>query len=138
MPESRLPDDSVSDFRKCMVWFGMAASGLLMQPKGSLQFISQPVNWDPMPSPSASAPPVSCVVLYVKDIPKVAAFYERCFGMTPLPGATKGWMQLASPSGGCVIALHQAAVTQRSGAAMKLVFGVADVRAFKSAKEKQG
>ena len=91
-----------------------------------------------MPSPSPSAPPVSCVVLYVKDIPKVAAFYERCFGMTPLPGATKGWMQLASPSGGCVIALHQAAVTQRSGAAMKLVFGVADVRAFKSAKEKQG
>lgn len=91
-----------------------------------------------MKADSVIAPPVSAVVLYVKDIPKVSAFYQCFFGMVPLPGAIKGWVQLASPSGGCTIALHQAAVSQKSGAAMKLVFGVADVRAFVSAKEKEG
>ena len=69
---------------------------------------------------------------------KVAAFYQRFLGMSPLPGATKGWLQLASPAGRCVISLHQAAVSQKSGAAMKLVFGVADVRAFKTAVERIG
>lgn len=91
-----------------------------------------------MKSTSTIAPPVSCVILYVKDIPKVSAFYERYFGMKPLPGATPGWVQLASPAGGCTIALHQAAVSQKSGAAMKIVFGVKDVRAFKEAREKEG
>jgi hypothetical protein len=38
---------------------------------------------------------------------------------------------LASPSGGCRIALHQAAKTQKSGSAVKLVFSVKDVEAFK-------
>lgn len=85
-----------------------------------------------------SAPPITRVILYVKDIPRVAAFYERFFDMRPIPGATKGWVELACPSGGCTIALHQASVAQKSGAAIKLVFGVADVRAFKRAKEKQG
>jgi catechol 2,3-dioxygenase-like lactoylglutathione lyase family enzyme len=85
-----------------------------------------------------SAPPIVRVVLYVRDIAKVAAFYRRFFGMEPLPGATGGWLELASPAGGCTIALHQAAASQKSGAATKLVFGVVDVRGFKSAKEKQG
>jgi hypothetical protein len=58
--------------------------------------------------------------------------------MNPLPGATKGWLELASPSGGCIISLHQAATSQKSGAAMKLVFSVVDVQAFKNAAEKQG
>jgi len=91
-----------------------------------------------MKSHSAITPPINCVILYVKDIPKVAAFYEKFFGMTRLPGATDGWVQLASPSGGCRIALHQAAVSQKSGAAMKLVFTVADVPAFKTACEERG
>jgi predicted enzyme related to lactoylglutathione lyase len=85
-----------------------------------------------------SAPPIARIILYVKDIAKVAVFYERFFGMEPLPGADAGWLELASPAGGCSIALHKAAVSQKSGAAMKIVFGVADVRAFKSAKEKIG
>jgi predicted enzyme related to lactoylglutathione lyase len=85
-----------------------------------------------------SSPPIARIVLYVRDIPKVAAFYERFFNLRPLPGATDGWLELASSAGACTIALHKAAVTQKSGAAMKLVFGVADVRAFKSAKEREG
>jgi|HubBroStandDraft_6_1064221.scaffolds.fasta_scaffold01663_12 predicted enzyme related to lactoylglutathione lyase len=88
--------------------------------------------------PLASAPPIIRVILYVKDIPRVAAFYERFFGMRPIPGATDGWLELASPAGGCTIALHKASVAQKSGAAMKLVFAVADVEAFKNAKETEG
>ena len=62
------------------------------------------------------APQITRVILYVKDLPKVAAFYLRFFGMLPLPGATDGWLELASPAGGCTIALHQASVAQKSGA----------------------
>ena len=85
-----------------------------------------------------STPPLVRVILSVKDIPRVAAFYQRFFGMRPLPGSTDGWLELAAPSSGCTIALHKAAVSQKSGAAIKLVFGVADVRAFKRAKEQEG
>jgi predicted enzyme related to lactoylglutathione lyase len=77
-----------------------------------------------------SAPPISRVILYVRDIPKVADFYQRIFGMSPLPGATDGWLELAGPAGGTTIALHRAAISQKSGAAMKLVFAVADIPAF--------
>jgi len=87
---------------------------------------------------SGKAPVIARVILYVRDIPKVAAFYERFFGLRPLPGPTEGWLELASPSGGCTIALHKAAVSQKSGAAVKLVFGVEDVHAFKSVLEKNG
>jgi hypothetical protein len=85
-----------------------------------------------------SLPQITRVIPYVRDIPKVAAFYERFFSLLPLPGGTDGWLELPSPAGGCTIAPHKASVAQKSGAAMKLVFGVDDVRAFKSAKEKEG
>jgi predicted enzyme related to lactoylglutathione lyase len=85
-----------------------------------------------------SGPPIARVILYVKDVPKVAAFYERFFGMLPLSGGTDKWVELASPTGGCTVALHKASVAQKSGAAMKLVFGVADVHSFKNAKEREG
>jgi catechol 2,3-dioxygenase-like lactoylglutathione lyase family enzyme len=85
-----------------------------------------------------TTPHVARVILYVRDIPKVAAFYQRFFDMRPLPGGSDGWLELASAAGGCTIALHQASVGQKSGAAMKLVFGVPDVHAFKSAREKDG
>ena len=81
---------------------------------------------------------IARVILYVRNIPEVAAFYERFFGMKPLPGATNGWLELACPSGSCTIALHQAARSQKRGAAMKLVFAVADVEAFVRSKEKEG
>ena len=43
-----------------------------------------------------SGPPIARVILYVKDIQTVAAFYVRFFNMTPLPGSTEGWLELAS------------------------------------------
>ena len=58
--------------------------------------------------------------------------------MKPLPGAMDGWLELASPSGGCTIALHRAAKSQKSGAAIKLVFAVKNVQAFVRESQKQG
>jgi predicted enzyme related to lactoylglutathione lyase len=81
--------------------------------------------------------PITRVILYVKDIPKVADFYQRHFGMTPSPSHEKGWLEMTS-AGGCNIALHQASVAQKSGAAIKLVFGVLDVRKFKAEREAAG
>lgn len=84
-----------------------------------------------------ACPSISRVILYVKDIPKVAAFYETFFWMKR---ATEepGWLELESPSGGCCIALHQASKTQKSGAAVKLVFEVSDVQKFVDAAAARG
>jgi hypothetical protein len=74
----------------------------------------------------------------VKDLSTVADFYQRHFGMKPLPSEEPGWLELESDSGGCTIALHQAASTQKSGAAMKVVFGVSNVRQFIKEREADG
>ena len=87
---------------------------------------------------SACAPPIARVILYVKNIPKVAAFYQQIFGMVRIEGKSDGWQMLVSPGGGCPIVLFKASVAQKSGAAMKLVFSVPDVQAFKRAAEKKG
>ena len=83
-------------------------------------------------------PSIARVVLYVKDIPKVAAFYQTHFGLTPLPSERSDWQELAGTDGGCNIALHRAAKSQKSGAAMKIVFAVPDVRGFKAERELAG
>ena len=88
--------------------------------------------------PAEPCPPISRVILYVKDIPRVAAFYEKFFGMTRIDSKERGWLELQSPAGGCWIALHQASKAQKSGAAVKLVFGVRDVYAFKEAAASHG
>lgn len=94
-----------------------------------------------MPSPAPTAAPslaLTRVVLYVRDIPTVAAFYQQHFGLQPLPGADAGWLELAPPGGGCAVALHQAAKSQKRGSEIKLVFGVADVPAFKAERAAAG
>jgi len=78
------------------------------------------------------------VILYVKDIQKVATFYEAFFGMKRMETEATGWLELTSPSGGCLVALHQASKTQKSGAAVKPVFGVRDVRGFAEAAALRG
>jgi predicted enzyme related to lactoylglutathione lyase len=82
---------------------------------------------------------IARIILYVRDIPKVAAFYQLHFGLKPLPGvAEPGWLELGAPNGGCSIALHQASTAQKRGAEIKMSFGVKDVRAFKAACEAKG
>jgi len=88
--------------------------------------------------PLEVSPPISRVILYVKNIARVAAFYEKFFGMKPIDSNEKGWLELQGPSGSCVIALHQASKAQKSGAAVKLVFGVTDVFAFKEEAARNG
>jgi predicted enzyme related to lactoylglutathione lyase len=82
--------------------------------------------------------PVSRLILYVKDVARIAAFYQQHFGMKPLPGSEKGWVEISSGKRGCNIALHQAASSQKSGAAMKIVFGVSNVKKFKAEREADG
>ena len=81
---------------------------------------------------------ISRVILYVKDMPKVAAFYQQHFGFRPQPSNRSDWLELCSPEGGCSIALHQAAVTQKSGSAVKIVFAVRDVRGFVDERKREG
>lgn len=75
---------------------------------------------------------VTRVILYVRDIAKVGAFYQKHFGFKVLPETEVGWREMASAAGGCTIALHQAAVSQKRGSEIKIVFAVSDVRAFKA------
>jgi catechol 2,3-dioxygenase-like lactoylglutathione lyase family enzyme len=81
---------------------------------------------------------ISGVVLYVRDLPKVAAFYQEHFGFVPVPAKKPGWLILAGEKGACSIALHRAAKSQRSGAAMKIVFRVRDVGKFVAARGRAG
>ena len=83
-------------------------------------------------------PSIARVILYVRDVGKTAAFYQRHFGLRALPGAGAEWIELEDEAGGCAIALHRANAAQKSGAAMKIVFAVADVRGFKARSEAAG
>jgi predicted enzyme related to lactoylglutathione lyase len=74
----------------------------------------------------------------VKDITTVAEFYQTHFGYSPLPGSSSGWLELQGIGGGCNLALHQAAKTQKSGASIKIVFGVKDVAAFTEERKPAG
>jgi predicted enzyme related to lactoylglutathione lyase len=73
--------------------------------------------------------PVSSVLLYVKDVAKVAQFYVEHFGYVEEP-APKLRYRVLSAGKGCTITIHQAAKSQKSGAAVKIVFSVADVPKF--------
>jgi predicted enzyme related to lactoylglutathione lyase len=83
-------------------------------------------------------PPITGIVLYVKDIPRVSAFYQQHFGFTALPSGLIGLQQLVSAGGGCGLALHQAAKSQKSGAAIKIVFAVPDVKRFRAERRRHG
>jgi len=50
--------------------------------------------------------PITRVILYVKNIPKVADFYQRNFGMTPLPSQEKGWLEMTSARTGRLYRNH--------------------------------
>jgi predicted enzyme related to lactoylglutathione lyase len=82
--------------------------------------------------------PIARIILYVRDLEKVAAFYRKHFGLKPLGEADAGWLEIGSPNGGCSIALHQAAASHRRGSEIKIVFGVEDVPKFKAEREAAG
>ena len=50
-------------------------------------------------------PRLSHVMIFVKDVPKMAAFYERAFAFTPEPTSNQGFVELKARNG-AGIALH--------------------------------
>jgi predicted enzyme related to lactoylglutathione lyase len=82
--------------------------------------------------------PISRIILYVRDIAKVAAFYQTHFGLQPISRAENGWLEIGAANGGCRIALHQAARSQRRGSEIKIVFAVRDVRRFTTKRAAAG
>ena len=85
-----------------------------------------------------TAPPVTRIALYVRDLPKIAAFYEKHFGFHSTVAA-EDKIVLTPASGGCALVLLQASRGHRIGqSCVKIVFDVPDVRAFKEAQLKAG
>ena len=81
--------------------------------------------------------PITRIVLYVRDVERMAEFYQRVFDLHPVAPPEKGWIELGA--GSCNLALHQAAKTASPRrAAAKIVFGVKDVAAAKRHLESRG
>ncbi len=77
-------------------------------------------------------PTLHAIMIYVRDMGRTADFYQRYFGLTS-SGEVEGLIELSSPDGGSVILIHQAAKSLKLGqVAVKLVFAVEDVEAFKA------
>ncbi len=79
---------------------------------------------------------VSRIILFVKDVPKVTAFYTNILGLQPLGPVNDDWVELRAD--GCNIALHKANKTAANARSVKIVFGVKDVKAGKKMLEKRG
>jgi len=86
-----------------------------------------------------SIPIITRVALYVRDMPKIAAFYEKHFGFVITPPVLVDKLVLVAPGGGCKLVLLQASKGHRIGqSCVKLIFDVADVAAFKAEKLRAG
>jgi predicted enzyme related to lactoylglutathione lyase len=82
-------------------------------------------------------PPITRIALYVRDMPKVASFYEEHFGFRPVVAAPDKIVLF--PKNGCALMLLQASRGHRIGqSCVKIVFDVPDVHAFKEARAKAG
>ena len=69
------------------------------------------------------------VILMVKDVPTLAAFYRDCLGCKIIGEIDAEWTEL--DVGGCAIALHawESTQSERGHSGVKIVFGVEDVEA---------
>ncbi len=72
---------------------------------------------------------ISRIILFVADVPGVAAFYQQHFGLEPIETEEDGWLELRAD--GCNLALHHGKLPSgtRSHSPVKIVFAVSDVRA---------
>lgn len=83
-------------------------------------------------------PPITRIALYVRDLDRVATFYEQHFGFRRQPVAADKII-LFPTQGGCALVLLQASRGHRLGqSCIKIVFDVPDVHAFKAARLKAG
>ena len=81
---------------------------------------------------------ISRIMLFVKDVPKLAEFYRDVLGLEPIGEITPEWMELSA--GSCAVALHHAPkpLSERGKPSAKIVFGVRDVPAAKNLLESRG
>jgi predicted enzyme related to lactoylglutathione lyase len=87
----------------------------------------------------SATPRISRILLYVKDIPKVADFYARHFGLNPRPTQHDDLLELATEAGDFSLLLHQASKGHRVGqSCIKVIFDVDDIEGFKQKALKQG
>jgi predicted enzyme related to lactoylglutathione lyase len=70
---------------------------------------------------------ISRIILFVADVPGVAAFYQRYFGLEPIQPQEEGWLELRAE--GCNLALHHGKLPpgERSNSPVKIVFAVSNV-----------
>ncbi|WP_158812504.1 VOC family protein [Methylocapsa sp. S129] len=83
--------------------------------------------------------PINRIVLYAQNVEETVRFYENHFGFAASREAGDRIIELISRDGGANLMIHQAAKGQRGGQSIvKLVFDIADVEAFCSARAKDG
>jgi predicted enzyme related to lactoylglutathione lyase len=71
------------------------------------------------------------ILIYAKDMQKMADFYVRHFSFEAGPDDDGRIVELRPLRGGAIIMLHKAATSQKTGqSTVKLVFDVEDVRGF--------
>ena len=88
---------------------------------------------------SPASPPLVRVILYVRDMEKSAAFYERHFGFQRIDAGVDDLIHLESPSNGLGLMILQAAKSVKlAQAGVKLVFQVEDIEGFKAKSAKAG
>ena len=81
---------------------------------------------------------ISRIALYVRDIPQIAAFYQKHFGFA-IDDAGGDFTRLHSKDGGCAPVLLQAGKGQKMGqSCIKIVFDVPDVAAFREQSRAAG
>jgi predicted enzyme related to lactoylglutathione lyase len=92
-----------------------------------------------MPPSAESHFALATILIYARDVERSAAFYQNYFGFALSADQVSGLITLESPSGGARIALHPAAKSVKLGqVAVKLVFDVADIEAFKARSAERG
>jgi predicted enzyme related to lactoylglutathione lyase len=83
-------------------------------------------------------PAISRIALYVRDIPQIAAFYQKHFDLE-IDDAGGDFTCLQSKEGGCALILLQASKGHKIGqSCIKIVFDVPDVAAFKEQSREAG
>ena len=84
-------------------------------------------------------PPISRILLYVRDQPRVADFYVRHFGFVEVPRKHRDLIELKSPAAQFSLLLHQASKGHRTGqSCIKIVFDVDDIESFKRESLRKG
>jgi predicted enzyme related to lactoylglutathione lyase len=84
-------------------------------------------------------PVLNRLVLYARDPQKTVAFYETHFGFTSKADDDGGIIELTSPHGGAILMVHRAAKSVKLGqVAVKLLFDIEDVEAFKGESAARG